>query len=310
MMSLPKSWPLASFLRGVLEEQLVHHVGVEDVDPHRRQGQLGMVGHGGRVGGLLDEAGDPPAAVDPHHAEPLGLGPRHGQAGDRQVGPVVAVGVDHPRIVHLVDMIARQDDRVAGGRLLDRVDVLVDGVGRPLVPHLGDPLLGRDHLDVFPQLAAEELPPHVDVPVQAGGLVLGQHQDLAEVGIDAIREGEVDDPVDPAEGDRGLGPVPREGLEAGPPASRQDDRQDVAIHHPPPLCRPRFLSRRPDQGIPGSTIHVTRFPAIPTCAGPGREIKQVAEPPAFPYNALPGPAPRRRDLLSQHHDEPPARRPK
>ncbi len=92
-------------------------------------------------------------------------------------------------------MIARQDDRVAGDGLLDRVDVLVDGVGGPLVPHLGQALLGRDHLDVLAELAAEELPAQVDVPVQAGGLVLGEHQDLAEVGVDAVGEREVDDPI-------------------------------------------------------------------------------------------------------------------
>ena len=98
---------------------------------------------------------------------------------------------------------------------------------------LGDPLLGRDHLDVLAELAAEELPALVDVPVQADGLVLGQHEDLAEVGVDAVREGEVDDPVDPAERDRRLGPVARQRLQARSPASRPGRppaRRDTPCH--------------------------------------------------------------------------------
>ena len=78
--------------------------------------------------------------------------------------------VDHPGVIHLVDVVAGQDQRIAGRGLLDGVHVLVDRVGGPLIPHLGDPLLRRDHLDVLAQLAAEELPPLVEVPVQAVAL--------------------------------------------------------------------------------------------------------------------------------------------
>ena len=64
-----------------------------------------------------------------------------------------------------------------GVLLLDRVDVLVDGVGRALIPVLVDPLLRRHDVDELAQLAAEiALPAHVDVPVQAHRLVLRQHR--------------------------------------------------------------------------------------------------------------------------------------
>ena len=154
----------------------------------------------------------------------------HREAGDGQVGLALAVEGDHLGVIHLVDVVAGQDQGVARGGLLDRVDVLVDRVGGPLVPVVGDPLLGRDHLDVLVELAGEELPALVDVPVQADGLVLGEDQDLAEVGVDAVGEGEVDDPVDPAERDGRLGPVAGQGLQAGPPAPGQDDGQHVAMH--------------------------------------------------------------------------------
>ena len=229
-MSRPKSCAARLLPRRVLEQQLVHHVGVEDVDPHRGQRHVGVVGHRRRVLGLLQEAGHAVLAIDPHHAELASPAPRHRQAGDRQIGAVGPVLVDHPGVIHLVDVVAGQDQRIPRRGLLDRVDVLVDRVGRPLVPHLGDPLLRRDHLDVLAQLAAEELPALVDVPVQARRLVLRQHQHLAQVGVDAVRQREVDDPVQPAERDRRLGPVPGQWLQPRPPAPGQDDRQDVAIH--------------------------------------------------------------------------------
>ena len=122
-----------------------------------------------------------------------------------------------------------------GCGLLDRVDVLIDGVGRALIPVLGDPLLGRDDLDVLVQLAREEPPALVDVAGEAHGLVLGQDEDLADVAVDAVRQREVDDPIDPAERDGRLGPIARERLQPGPPAPGQDDRQDVSQHAMPPL---------------------------------------------------------------------------
>ena len=137
---------------------------------------------------------------------------------------------DHLGVVHLVDVVASEDQGIARGGLLDRVDVLVDRVGGPLIPLVAEALLRRDHLDVFVEFAAQELPTLVDVPVQADGLVLGQDQDLAKVGVQAIREREVDDPVDPAEGDRRLGPVTRQGFEARPPPPGEDDGQYIAEH--------------------------------------------------------------------------------
>ena len=231
---------------GIAEQALVHHVGGEGVDPHRGQHLVGVPGHGRGVGRLLDEVEDPAVGVDDQDAQLARGGPGHREAGDGQVGLAVAVERDHLGIIHLVDVVAGQDQGVARGGLLDRVDVLVDRVGGPLVPVVGDPLLGRDHLDVLVQLAGEELPALVDVPVQAHRLVLGEDQDLAEVGVDAIREGEVDDPVDPAERDGRLGPVAGQGLQPGclgPRPGRWPTRRDA----------PRHLRFCPDRPAPAGS---------------------------------------------------------
>ena len=72
--------------------------------------------------------------VDMHHAEAGGLHARHLEAADRDVGAGVDMLLQHQLVVHLVDVVAGQDDHELGIVALDDVDVLVDRVGGALVP--------------------------------------------------------------------------------------------------------------------------------------------------------------------------------
>ena len=67
-------------------------------------------------------------------------------------------GVQHAVVIHLVDVIARQDQHVFGIKLLDEADVLVDGVGRAAVPlaALGGHV-GRQHIHAAQLLSEGEL---------------------------------------------------------------------------------------------------------------------------------------------------------
>ena len=102
------------------------------------------------------------------------------EGADRQVGVRLDMPLHEFHVVHLVDVVAGQDHDVGRPLLLDRVDVLVDGVGRALVPMLVDPLLGGNHVDELAQFAAEvTLPADVDVAVETHRLVLREDQVLA-----------------------------------------------------------------------------------------------------------------------------------
>ena len=106
------------------------------------------------------------------------------------------VELDQAEVVHLVDVVAGQDDHIFGMFFFQRVDVLIDRVGRSLIPVFIDPLLRRHDVDELAQFAAQEPPPaEVDMPVQAHRLVLREDQHLADAAIQAVRQGEVDDPV-------------------------------------------------------------------------------------------------------------------
>ena len=66
---------------------------------------------------------------------------RHLEAGDRRRGAALAMEAQHARVVHLVDVVAGEDDDVLRVLARDRVEVLVDGVGGAEIPVLADALL-------------------------------------------------------------------------------------------------------------------------------------------------------------------------
>ena len=70
------------------------------------------------------------------------------QDGDGAVGAVLLVEAQHLGVVHLVDVVAGEDQHVVRVVPLDEVDVLVDGVGGAActsrAPLAG--LIGRQHM--------------------------------------------------------------------------------------------------------------------------------------------------------------------
>ncbi len=152
------------------------------------------------------------------------------QRRDRDVGLALLVSVHELQIIHLVDVIAGQDHDIFGALFFERVDILIDRVGGPLVPVLVDALLRRHDVDELAQLAAQVIAPaEIDVPVEAHRFVLREHQHLAQPAVQAVREREVDDAIGTAEGDGRLRAITRQRLESRTFAPRQDDCQ-YAFH--------------------------------------------------------------------------------
>ena len=114
---------------------------------------------------------------------------------------------------------------MARARRLDQVAVLIDGIDGAAVPALAVLLLSGPDLDELAELAVQEAPAGVHVADQRLGLVLRQQGDAADLGVDAVRQDEIDDPVLPAERHRGLGLPGREPLERSTPAVGEDQRE-------------------------------------------------------------------------------------
>jgi hypothetical protein len=68
------------------------------------------------------------------------------------------------------------------------------------------------------------------VPIQGEGLVLGDHENPAQIGVDAVREGDVHNPIHPAKGHGGLGTIPCQGVKAFPLSTREKAHDGVPNH--------------------------------------------------------------------------------
>jgi hypothetical protein len=128
-----------------------------------------------------------------------------------RVQPVHVVGADHHHDVRLF--------------VVDQVHRLVDRVRRAGVPVRSEPLLRRDRRHVVAEQGAHP-PRGGDVPVQAVALVLGQYAHLPDPAVGQVRQREVDQPVQSAERDRGLGAVGGQRAQAGAGPAGQHDSQN------------------------------------------------------------------------------------
>ena len=203
----------------VLREPAAERLLREDVDAHRCEVALGLLG-------LLLPLDDPVVLVEREDPHPGRFGERNAPDRDGDVGAVAAMGGHERRVVHLVDVVAGEDQDDVGLVVLDHVDVAQDRVGRPAIP-LGD-LAALDvrleELDAAPVPVEVPRPAETDVVVQRAGVVLGQDDDVVDVRVDAVREREIDDPVLAAERHGRLGTLLGEDREALALAAREDHR--------------------------------------------------------------------------------------
>ena len=97
-------------------------------------------------------------------------------------------------VIHLVDMVAGQDQDVVRFVRAQDVEILVHRVGCTEIPVLfRNALRGGQDVDELLEAAVEETPAALDVPDQTVGLVLRRHADAPDPGIHAIRQGKIDD---------------------------------------------------------------------------------------------------------------------
>ena len=128
--------------------------------------------------------------------------------------------------IHLVKLVAAEDEEPLPG-LLEKVgEVLAHGVGRALIPTgPGGGLLRGENFHEAAGAENIEFVGRVDVPVQRGGVELGQHIDVADAGVEAVADGDIDQPVFAAERDGGFGAVLGQGEEPFARAAAHDDSE-------------------------------------------------------------------------------------
>ena len=237
---------------GIRAQQALEQAGIEDINAHRRERDFRAPRHGFWIARLFLEADHPVGRVDRHDAELARAIERHFDDADGDVGFLLDVKADHRTVVHLVDVIARQHEHVQRPVRTDQLHVLPQRVGCALVPLGAATLLRRDDLDELAEFAAQEAPALADVLDQRVCLVLRQHRDLPDAGVEAIREHEIDDAELAAEGRRGLAAIFRQ-LPQSFAATARHDHGERASRQPAQVstrCENSLRFRRHPNGLP------------------------------------------------------------
>ena len=177
---------------------------LEDIDAHGRVGALGLLG-------LLLEFIDRAVLAGIHDTEAGRFLERNLAHGDGAVGITLLMEAEHGGIVHLVNMVAGQDQHVIRVIALDKGDVLIDRVGCALVP-FGILALGIGRQDLHAAVRGVQTPRLAvsDVLIEFQRLILRQDADRIDLGVYAVGKREIDNAVLAAERDGRLGRVFRQ----------------------------------------------------------------------------------------------------
>ena len=198
----------------------------KNVVPHGGVDLAGIARDGGCIGVLFVKGHDASVRVGLNDPEFGGVLFGHGNGGNGHFRVFGQVEINHAGNVHAVDVIAAEDRHHMRIGLLDKVDILQDGVGGALVPGfiLRTHLCRHGDYEVAFQQPAE-LPPLTQMLEQRLAAELREHIDGVDSGVDEIAEDEINDPVFAAKGNRRLRPLLRKGKEPRPLASGEYDSQ-------------------------------------------------------------------------------------
>ena len=174
-----------------------------------------------------------PGVVQPHDTQRVGFAAVYRDGGDGHVGRGLDVRFEHLLKVHLVQLVAGEDQHVLDTRLLDVAQVPPHGVGGALIPvGVLQRLLRGQHLD---ETTAEriEVVGRADVTMQADRVELGKHVAAVQPAVDAIRQGDVDQPVFTRHRHGRFGAVFRQWIEPRPLSAAEHQSEHVfhAVFH-------------------------------------------------------------------------------
>ena len=188
--------------------------------------------------GLLLKLVDLIVLIHVHDAEAGGLLQGDLQHGDGAGRLGLLVEVHHVGVVHPIDMVAGEDDHVLGIIHIQESDILIDGVGRALIPGT---LVALTHVrgqDVHAAVGPVQVPglTGANVAVELQRTVLGQHANGINTGIDAVRQGKIDDAVLAAKRDGRLGHMAGKGIQTAALTASQKHGHDFFFHTLIHLC--------------------------------------------------------------------------
>src|SRR5581483_9955319 len=180
----------------VVMKGLAQGSGGEQIIPHGGVDAFGSAGNRGGIRVLLMKRENAALGIGFDNAElvRVPLVNRNGGYGTCRVE--VLMELDHVRHVHTIDVISAEDGDHMRLSLLNQIDVLIDGVGRSLIPGFASRThLRRHRNDELVLQYPARLPSFVQMLQQALAAKLREDVDGIDSGIDEIAQYEIDNPV-------------------------------------------------------------------------------------------------------------------
>src|SRR5208282_2879563 len=183
--------------------------------------------------------------------------------GEGDIGVLLIVVLEHPAVVHFVDVVAGKNDDMRRLLAADRIDVLVNRVGGAHVPVAPRALGRRQQLVELAEFLADDAgPSFADVAIERERLVLSEDVDPPQAGVDAVGEGDVDDAIVPAERHGRLSAVTSQGEEPLPGTSSKQNAQCIPhVFRNPAFCgssQPRRNVTGPSDTILSNAPFISR----------------------------------------------------
>ena len=210
----------------VFQQRVDKRLRGEDVVAHRGIGHVRVIRGRRRIGRLLDELRDRAHPIRLNAAKGGSLRARDADTRHRAIQTGGDVLFHHLGRVHAVDVVGAEDDDIVRLFVINQVQRLQDGIGRTVVPALTTTLLSRHGSDVL-RGGSRQVPCLGNVAVQRMGLVLGQHRNLEETGVDKIGQHEIDQAIGTAERNGGLSAVFRQRKKALSLTAGKDNGKDI-----------------------------------------------------------------------------------
>src|ERR1700730_1264419 len=107
--------------------------------------------------------------------------------------------LEHWAVIHFVNVVRGENQYLIGRLGENALRILKYGVSGSDVPPFAYLLHGRNDLDILAKLGRKNAPSIANMTDEIQGFVLREHENSADIGIDAIGKREIDDAVCAAE---------------------------------------------------------------------------------------------------------------
>ena len=207
------------------DQRIFQNRPAENVNPHRCQITARMLR-------LLLKFTDLAVRIRHDDPEPTGFLDRNRHRRDRDIRFICFMEIKHYLVIHLINMISRQDQHIIRIILFHIIQILIDRIRRSGVPFaVGAFLVRRKNRNTSHIPVQIPRDPDSDMRIQTQWLILCQNAYGIDPRVDTVAEREINDPILPAKCNRRLRHLCCQNSEPAALSSCEKHGNHLFLHH-------------------------------------------------------------------------------